>query len=92
MAVRKQNRNWLWLPLILALGYIAWIVASEYFWRHPDRLENEEGALIQPATAPSPGPGAQPARPDNSGRDATGNAVSRGAPQERAARGEAPDN
>lgn len=77
MATDRKSRNWLWLPLIVALAYIAWIVASEYFWRHPDKLETDTSALIQPATVPEGAPSARPARPDNSGRDATGNAVSR---------------
>lgn len=77
MAPDRKSRNWLWLPLLIAVGYIAWIVASEYFWRHPDQLEDDASALIQPATVPGPTAGATPARPDNSGRDATGDAVSR---------------
>lgn len=67
MAADRNARHWIWLPVLIVVAFVAGIVASDYFWRHPEQVEDDTGALIQPASVPEPGRDAERARPDNSG-------------------------
>lgn len=69
---------WLAVAVIAFLTVAIWLINGERLWREPDRGNTDLDTVVQPSTLPPPGPGSQKAEPDNSGRDATGDAVAGG--------------
>jgi len=60
----------------IVLVFLVWGAWAWSQWGQPGQgVDDSPGTIVEPAAVPSPEPSAEPARPDNTGHDATGDAA-----------------
>lgn len=55
---RSRRPHWLIALVLIALGFIAYLIVGDFFWRNAHLVGNSEGAVMPPTQAregvPSP--------------------------------------
>lgn len=76
---QEKRRPALWLAFAVAAFVIVaiWLFNGERLWREPDSGNTDLDTIVQPSSVPPVDTRNLPANPNNSGRDATGDAVAR---------------
>lgn len=74
---KRRPRLWLAIAVIAFSAVAVWMIVGLISRPDPGNVSDPVTTVVQPSSLPPAGEGAVAATPDNSGRDATGDAVSR---------------
>lgn len=52
---KRKTSAWLVALIVIAVGFIAYLIVGDFFWRNTHLVSDSEDAIVQPATVPPPG-------------------------------------